>query len=435
MKLRRVAELAIVGLRFAGITAAPPPDVNDKDYGSETSVDCEVSAWTYSACEGGRQVRTRYVVQDPSGRGGRLCPVLEQTVWCEPVHCDVSEWSAFSPCDATGHKTRTREVIIEPVYGGRSCPHLEDRKLCRSDECRVSFWGEWACNPSSGVQTRARHVLNAYHKLNSSSCPPLAEAKLCDPIDCVLGDTFVPAGECDPYSGTQKFHLQVLQEPKYAGNKCKQQVEVRTCAVNCHVSEFGAWGACDSVTGLRRRSRVEVISPKNGGDGCPLLVDEEKCPVGCQMSEFGDWSACDPLTGTRTRSRRILRHTLNGGDECPSVTEETEKCDVDCVVKYTAWSTCGPNSVTQSRSGTVLVPAQNNGRPCPPASVLEHEERECEGKVDCVCKWEEWSECWSDGYEYRWRHVTVEPQHGGKKCPPLDKRKQRRPCQVPSAKE
>lgn len=247
------------------------------------SIDCEVSEWAYSACEGGRQLRTRYVVRAPSARG-RQCPqLLDETIFCLPVHCDVSDWSAYSPCDATGHRTRTREVTVEPAFGGRACPHLDDRRLCDASECRVSDWSAWTCDPSDGVQSRVRRVLNPRYELDASSCPPLIETKPCDPQDCVLGDAFAPVGPCDPSLGTQTFRLQVLQEPRYGGHACAQREEVRACA--------------------------------------------------------------------------------------------------------------------------------SNGR-----------------KVDCVCKWSAWTACWTDGFQYRARWVMVEPERGGKPCPPLDKRKQRRPC-------
>lgn len=400
---------------------------NSADDGNN-SEGCKVSEWAYSACEDGEQLRTRNVVQEPAD-GAWPCPLLEELVPCEPIPCAVSEWTPLSTCDAVGYKTRTRQVITPSEYGGVACPRLVDRVPCIEDDCRVCAWSDWSCDAYTGNQTRVRHVVSPPRN-DGQACPHLREEKPCDAVDCVLDPTtFVPTAQCDSVTGTQPFALAVLQAPLYGGQECLQQTELRTCAVDCDVSAFSPWSACDAVTGLRNRSRTETVTAKNGGRACPPLYEEEACPVPCQMSDFCDWSACDAATGMRSRSRQVVVRPLNGGDACPLNDVETEDCAVDCVVAYSNWTECAPYAPTQSRSGTVVVEAKNGGRACPSDDVLAHEERACEPTVDCVCKWGKWGKC-VNGFQYRSRKVSVAPTHGGKSCPPIEKRKQRRPCVV-----
>lgn len=427
MKATHLLGLGLAGLAALAVVSANNEGVYGEPDGSDDDVSCQVSAWTYSECQQGQQVRTRNIVRDLRGRG-MPCPTLEQTIPCEPVACDVSDWTPFSPCDEHGSKVRTREVLVEPLYGGSQCPRLEDRVRCAVGDCQVCAWSNWTCNPESEMQTRVRHVVVQPKELGRP-CPHLAEQKPCDPVDCILNSTFVPVTECGRFTGKQTFQLQVVQQPLYGGEACVQQEQVRDCPVNCEITDFNEWAACDQTTGLETRSRRITVPALNGGDKCPPLEDEQKCPVSCVMSAFGNWSSCDPLEGKKTRLRHMEVRPLNGGEPCPSA-EEYEDCAVDCVVDYTAWSSCDAYAESQFRSGTIQVHAKNGGTPCPADSILQHEERKCEERVDCVCRWGKWGDCKSDGYQYRKRVVSVAPKYGGAVCPAPNRRKQRRPCKI-----
>uniref|UniRef100_A0A8C6WJR0 R-spondin 3 n=1 Tax=Neogobius melanostomus TaxID=47308 RepID=A0A8C6WJR0_9GOBI len=55
------------------------------------------------------------------------------------VHCEVGEWSEWSPCvrkrsmktyRRRGEKTRTRQVLSPPSHSRKPCPHLSQFKKC-----------------------------------------------------------------------------------------------------------------------------------------------------------------------------------------------------------------------------------------------------------------------------------------------------------------
>jgi len=72
---------------------------------------------------------------------------------CSPRACEVSSWSAWSPCThlcgTTGTQTRVRTVTVTATCGG-SCPHLEEIHSCNRGNCQ-----------NSGTPTS-----------NGCSCPP-----------------------------------------------------------------------------------------------------------------------------------------------------------------------------------------------------------------------------------------------------------------------
>lgn len=109
-------------------------------------VDCEVGTFglwsTCSAsCGGGLQTRTREVLQAPM-YGGKNCPTLTETRECGkapcPVHCVVSDWSAWSACSTscgTGTIERTRTILTHPGHGGQQCPALTETEACINAPC------------------------------------------------------------------------------------------------------------------------------------------------------------------------------------------------------------------------------------------------------------------------------------------------------------
>uniref|UniRef100_A0A8C6SZ71 R-spondin 3 n=1 Tax=Neogobius melanostomus TaxID=47308 RepID=A0A8C6SZ71_9GOBI len=63
----------------------------------------------------------------------------EQLIVSSVVHCEVGEWSEWSPCvrkrsmktyRRRGEKTRTRQVLSPPSHSRKPCPHLSQFKKC-----------------------------------------------------------------------------------------------------------------------------------------------------------------------------------------------------------------------------------------------------------------------------------------------------------------
>lgn len=54
------------------------------------------------------------------------------------MHCDVGEWSEWSPCSRSGRtcgfkrgqETRTRQVLLYPSSFGNPCPEISEVKEC-----------------------------------------------------------------------------------------------------------------------------------------------------------------------------------------------------------------------------------------------------------------------------------------------------------------
>ncbi|XP_070407709.1 R-spondin-3-like isoform X2 [Nothobranchius furzeri] len=78
-----------------------------------------------------------------SGRCYHVCPddyePNEELMECTPqVHCEVGEWSEWSPCSKSGRtcgfkrgqETRTRQVLQYPSPFGKPCPDISEIKEC-----------------------------------------------------------------------------------------------------------------------------------------------------------------------------------------------------------------------------------------------------------------------------------------------------------------
>ena len=93
-----------------------------------------------------------------------------------------------------------------------------------------------------------------------------------------------------------------------------------SCAQDCELSLWAAWGACASLS--RRRSRRIVQNADEGGQPCGDLEESQACSD-CQVSAWQEWSACSQ--DARRRQRDIQALPTNGGKACPPL-NETESC-------------------------------------------------------------------------------------------------------------
>ena len=111
---------------------------------------CVVGTWSeLSGCykdENGKyvQMRTRSIVT-PAQNGGTCNDPLTQTNPCNPVDCQMTDWSAFSQCylnpDDKWYRLRTREITTSSRYGGQECGPMTDEQLCPAQDCTPI--GEW----------------------------------------------------------------------------------------------------------------------------------------------------------------------------------------------------------------------------------------------------------------------------------------------------
>ncbi len=374
-------------------------------------VDCVVSDWSgWSACDkpcgGGSQTRTRKVVTEPAN-GGKLCPVLSEsqvcnTTLCSSLDCQVSAWSAWSAC-VNGSQTRTRTVIKPAASGGSACPALVETQPCKVD-CQVSDWSSWTQCSSNGIQTTTRKVTQ--EPLNGGiACPALSMSQPCK-IDCKVSDW--EYGSCAP-DGTMIRKRKVTQEPINGGAACPPLTETIPCKVDCQVSDWSAWGQC-GTDGTMTRTRTIKQNPLNGGTACPTLIEKTPCKVDCKVSTWTN-GTCG-TDGKQTNTRTVLQQPYNGGLACPNLSE-TVPCKVDCKVSDWIPGSCINGSLTATRK--VIQPALNGGAACPPLTEV----RQCPS--DCVVSdWSSWSTCdkpCGTGTQTRTRTIQKQPINGGKACP------------------
>ncbi|KAF6017806.1 spon1 [Bugula neritina] len=194
-----------------------PCDPNVKEMRSCNLSDCHpycmLSPWgdwskCSVACGVGKRMRRRMEKRGP-------CPVDTQYTEMEPcqgslcqdANCVISEWTAWTPCDALcgvmGTQTRFR-MIVQPASEGGTCPLSDPKEMemraCYNGpctdatsttestqenlpvDCQVGDWGEWsACSKSCGTgrQVRRRSV-TIKRKNHGARCPPLKEVQHCD---------------------------------------------------------------------------------------------------------------------------------------------------------------------------------------------------------------------------------------------------------------
>jgi len=123
---------------------------------NDCNVDCEVGQWLgWSSCSltcgTGRKSRKRLVATTATGTG-RVCPVLEEVINCNPQVCDtdcqVSYWSDWGKCSPIAEarvigemptdcvQNQTRTILVQLSGTGNLCPPLNQAQNCN---CSLSF--------------------------------------------------------------------------------------------------------------------------------------------------------------------------------------------------------------------------------------------------------------------------------------------------------
>jgi len=439
--------------------------------------DCILDVWgpwqpCSKSCGAGVSVRVRGIAKQPA-HGGMACPEeggpgLKQTISCAltpcPRDCQLSpDWFAWSDCSRTcatltpsfssipqdaltypivGSRSRSRAVVVSPVFGGLACGPTHEEQQCNTDipcpiPCVLSSWVEPRPSNCSvrcgsvGSAYRTRVILQAPSiGQGASSCPPLIEEVPCDngpcPVHCEV-DEWSPWGECD-----------------------------RSCV---------AIGATDAEMPTQSSTRNIITPQKNGGDICPPLVRKRLCPPtllsptsasstspagyplcpsDCLQSEWSSWCHCSKscqdtestsAPGVQSRHRILLRPNLFGGVSCGPFNETREcglevQCPEDCKVsQWDSWSDCSRTCEVgvRSRQRTILHPDRFGGSECPPTREVVNCVDEALCPRNCtVGEWNAWgscsSSCGGSGMRARSRNILAKGAGGyfddAVYCPP-----------------
>jgi len=145
-------------------------------------------------------------------------------------------------------------------------------------------------------------------------------------------------------------------------------------------------------------------------------------------NNWSDWGECSKECGggTQTRTKQVIKPQIGLGEACGETVQtrecNTNPCPIDCVVgAWGEWSNCTRDcgGGEQNRNRTIVVQPQYGGKECPPLV----ETRECNKNpcpVDCVMgPWSDWSSCSREcggGKRTRTREILTESDNGGALC-------------------
>ena len=205
--------------------------------------------------------------------------------------------------------------------------------------------------------------------------------------------------------------------------------------VNCVQTE-GTWSDCDEKCGggLKTRKNPVTVEPSGGGTACPFPREESRicnttdCPVDCVQDTSQQWGRCSKPCGGGKRSKLqpiTVQPNIYGKACGPTTLEEEcniQGCPVDCVEGD--WAKVGDCSQPcgggkQSWTHPMIQP-QNGGKACPPATkTTDCNTQAC--PVNCVGSWENGTTCssttcgvagsYTDTYK-----ITTVAANGGQPC-------------------
>jgi hypothetical protein len=256
-------------------------------------VDCQMSEWSFwSKCDSstGKQTRERSIIVQPLN-GGSPCDILIEQKDCS-VDCEVNEWSNYSDCkistDGKYYKTRTRTIKTQPVKGGMSCPILTETIQCQPINCAVSNWSYSDCKLNTDgkyYKNRTRTIVNQ-PLYGGESCPVLSDTVQCERIDCAVTD-WSDYSDCKISTDGKYYKSRtrtVLSQPAYGGDSCPILSEKTQCLpISCEVSDWSDYSECKlRPDGSYSKSRFKdiIVNPQYGGASCPSnLLEFENCKL------------------------------------------------------------------------------------------------------------------------------------------------------------
>lgn len=377
---------------------------------TKTDMDCEYSnygSWSTcdQICNGGRQTRTRSIVQQPMGKGARCDPASQvQTRACNQQLCQpptinqimdqtIQQDSGSYYVDLTGISAGAGEsdqdlyVKVESSNPNLVRINSNTDIIYKSPASTGKLW--FTASPgqsgSSSIIVTVSDTGGASNAGSSQATSSFVVNVVPTPVDCLY--EWGEYGQCSTSCGDgyRTRDARVIRRASQSGQQCPSPLPRETrpcymgaCPVNCEKT-WGEWQACSVSCGTGEQTRYEVVKsyPTNGGEGCGTLetmtrkCTQRSCPVDCQ-TEWSEWSECSQtcgIGGTSFRQRTIKTPASNGGKQCPSPLDREERsCNMevcpgpeDCQMgPWTEWDMCG-SDCKHVRNRRVVREARNNG--------------------------------------------------------------------------
>ena len=349
------------------------------------------------------------------------------------------------------------------VSGGDGSELVHPEPAIVAEDCKMSMWMKKnGCSKTCGGGDQI-FVRKVTHKPanGGKACPADArKTEVCNdnacPVDCEVGQ-WVNAGKCSLTcgGGSQKRTRAVVVQAQHGGAKCPALTDSADCneddcPVHCVMTAWKSHGECTKTCGGGDQEFVRSVKtpPSGGGKACPASIKEfrdcntAKCNAeDCELSGFKAKAECSVSCGGGKQTfERVVTKAANYGGTCGQLSEvrdcNTEACPINCQVSGfrtggKCSATCGGGKLFETR--VITVQPMHGGAKCPAKMTrsVNCNEQPCpvNCKVTAFVKVvnQKCNSCWDGSaigaYDYQLkRTVLVQPKHGGAACPALEQR-------------
>lgn len=431
--------------------------------------DCSFSAWSsWSSCNSSYDQSIRYRgIEEPASPEGNPCRgPLNETKACSseagPKSCLWTQWGSWGRCSVScgaGRHERMRRIQRKSDPGGLPCwgSSLENGRCnngeCQATDCRLSDWSAWSECEALNTQRYRRRRVEVAPSYGGRACDQfLIQTVACyapstEGEDCEIG-LWSSWSDCSKTcGGGQMYRKRSLLTPNTKGGYCNFAVlsQAEPCGMDacreetdpsdCKFEHWGTWSNCDAPCGkgTRERFRKIAVYATGMGRGCEGATQElstcqlQDCEViDCRWSEWYEWSVCSASCdgGTKRRERNVAIAPQNGGSLCVAFDKSeiapcnTLSCEEACLngewADWSSWTTCSATCdvAYKSRRRDVAVQPSHCGKP---AVGLREEYKVCANLEPCNFKqncelgaWNHWSECSCSCFGIRERNRVIE---------------------------